>query len=853
MRLRNFIVDTENSHLVNSILDSAEDLNGELLSRLHSRSIFPLIASLTSHPVMVSDVNGGTVWVNEAFERQSGWLLREIRGLRPSDFLHGPDTCPTTVKIVEQQTSLGVAFHYEILNYHRNGSTYWLSLDAQPILKDDGGLVGYFSIRSDVSSRRAAEDENRNDRDLLKLMSDALTRFISNDDSQEAFADTLDQLLKLTRSEYGFIGDVKTDEKGSPYLHVITLTDISWNKETKALYQKSLQNGFEFQNLNTLFGAAIRSGQPLISESPSTDDRSGGLPPGHPPLNRFLALPVWAGDELVGLVGLANSEVPYSEKLVQFLQPAVLCLGQLIEARRREILRKATEASLREAEEMLNKTGEIAAIGAWQMDLVKKTLRWSRQTRLIHEVSEDFEPKLDLAIGFYHEDAQRTIADAVRLAIETGQPWDLELPFVTARGRHRWARAIGHVEMKDGKAVRLYGSFQDITERRQADAERERLQSQFIQSQKLESVGRLAGGIAHDFNNMLAVILGHTEMLLLDSTLSAAQRAHLKAIQTASQRSADMTHQLLTFARRQAAAPQKLDLNKTVRQLLGFLRKSVHENIRIDWVPGDPIWTVSIDPVQVDQMLALLCMNSREAMPKGGQILISTRNERIEELRGENASRVIVGDYVVLTLSDNGPGISRDVVLRLYEPFTTTKPVGQGPGLGLATVYGIVQQNDGAIDIESDSMGGTTVRIYLPRVETNKEAASKTDTSLQPSSQLSILLIEDEPALKKLGKMFLQQLGHKVTTTESGEEALKLLGTGKRNFSLVITDMVLAGMSGEDLAKRALQIQRNLRFVVMTGHSQADPSVRQSLRDVPWLTKPFDLQQLAQAIRQAMS
>lgn len=818
-------MDTENSHLVNSILDSVEDLDGELLSRLHSGSIFPLIASLTSHPVMVSDVNGGTVWVNEAFERQSGWLLREIRGLRPSDFLHGPDTCPSTVQMVEQQTSLGVAFHCEILNYHRNGSTYWLSIDAQPILKDDGGLVGYFSIQSDVSSRRAAEDEIRNDRDLLKL----------------------------TRSEYGFIGDVMTDENGSPYLHVITLTDISWNEETRALYQESQQIGFEFRNLQTLFGAAIRSGQPVISESPSTDDRSGGLPPGHPLLNRFLALPVRAGDKLVGLVGLANAAAAYSEKLVQFLQPAMVCLGQLIEARRRETLRKETEASLREAEEMLNETREIAAIGAWQMDLEKRTLRWSRQTRLIHEVSEDFEPKLDLAIGFYLKDAQRTIADAVRLGIETGQPWDLELPFVTARGRHRWARAIGHVEKKDGKALRLYGSFQDITERRHADAERERLQSQFIQSQKLESVGRLAGGIAHDFNNMLAVILGHTEMLLLDSTLTAPQRAHLKAIQTASQRSADMTHQLLTFARRQAAAPQKLDLNKTVRQLLEFLRKSVGENIRIDWVPGDPIWTVSIDPVQVDQMLAHLWMNSREAMPNGGRILISTRNERIEELRGENASRVIVGDYVVLTLSDNGPGISRDVVLRLYEPFTTTKPVGQGPGLGLATVYGIVQQNDGAIDIESDSTGGTTIRIYLPRVETNKEATSKTDTSLQPSSPLSILLIEDEPALKKLGKMFLQQLGHKVTTTESGEEALKLLGTGKRNFSLVITDMVLAGMSGEDLARRALQIQRNLRFVVMTGHSQADPSVRQSLRDVPWLTKPFDLQQLAQAIRQAMS
>ena len=250
-------MDTENSRRVNSILDSVEDVDRELLSRLHSGSIFPLIASLTSHPVMVSDVNGGTVWVNEAFERQSGWQLREIRGLRPSDFLHGAETCPATIRMIEQQTTLGVAFQCEILNYHRDGSTYWLSLDAQPILKDDGALVGYFSIQSDVSSRRVAEEEIRNDRDLLRLMSDALTRFISNDDSQETFADTLVQLLNLTRSKYGFIGDVMTDGSGSPYLHVISLTDISWNEETSVLYQEQQKTGFEFRNLNTLFGAAI--------------------------------------------------------------------------------------------------------------------------------------------------------------------------------------------------------------------------------------------------------------------------------------------------------------------------------------------------------------------------------------------------------------------------------------------------------------------------------------------------------------------------------------------------------------------------------------------------------------------
>ncbi|MFN9721463.1 MAG: ATP-binding protein [Planctomycetota bacterium] len=828
-------------------------LTSRLMARLHTGQVFSLIASITSHPVLVSDVEGRVVWVNQAFECLSGWRLEEIRHLQPSEFLYGPETNPETAGLIRRQMQVGASLECEILNYRRDGMPCRVSLEGHPISDEDVGHIGYFSILTDVSARQRIECELRHDRDLLKLISDSLTRFISNpDESTYVYGDMLFRLLKLTSSEYGFLGEVRCQPDGNLYLPEFSLAGLSWSQETRKRYEKSYGFGLEFRHLATLFGSALHMERPLIANAPSPDEQRGGLPAGHPPLRRFLGLPIQVDGATVGMVGLSNSPEPYTDGLVRYLEPALACLGQLILARRRESLRRQTEASLAEAEEMLNETGEIASIGAWQLDLETNTLKWSKQTCRLHEVADDYQPELEAAINFYQEEARLVISEAIRNAIENGRPWDIELPFVTARGQHRWARVIGHIRMLSGRPRGLYGSFQDVTQRRMADAERDRLQAQFIQSQKLESVGRLAGGIAHDFNNMLAVIAGHAEMMLMDSSLTSMQRTHLKAIQAASQRSAEMTRQLLTFARRQSAAPQKLDLNKTVRQLLEFLRKSVGENIRIDLIQEPDLWTVNIDPVQVDQLLAQLCMNARDAMPSGGRIMISTRNLRVEELRSPNASRRISGDCVVLTISDNGPGISHDVISRLYEPFTTTKPVGQGPGLGLATVYGIVQQNEGAIEIESDHGSGSIFRIDLPRIVVSSKASRENGGSPSGQRPLQILLIEDEPALKKLGRMYLQQLGHKVQTADCGEEGLRILQASRRPIQLIITDMILEGISGEDLVRKALEIQSDLRFVFMSGHSTSEQQRKWS-GHWPLLAKPFELHQLVGAIQEAVS
>jgi PAS domain S-box-containing protein len=819
-------------------------------------SFLPFVASLTTHPVMISDIDGGTVWVNEAFTRVSGWPLNEIVGLKPPDFLHGPKTDPVVVRLIYENVTAGKGFQCEILNYKRDGSIFWISLDAQPITDQSGKLIGYLSVQSDISDRKRFEAALLREHWLLETVSVCLSKYISTDNPRTAFEDLLVRLLALTSSEYGFIGEVCNDASGAPWMRTLALSDISWNEETHQLYKENAARGFEFRNLKTLFGEALVTARPVISNSPATDERSGGIPAGHPPLNQFLALPILRDKSLVGLIGIANCADGYSEADVTFLQPLVTAIGQLIDAHRRDVQRRETERSLRQTEEWLEETGRVAEVGAWQIDLSTMTLRWSAQTHRMHEVPSDYVPTVDAAINFYAPEARDSIRNAVTKAMQDGTPWDLELPFVTAKGRHRWMRAMGHAVWEDGRVVRLFGSFKDITERRLIAEERERLQEQVTRSQRMDSVGRLAGGIAHDFNNMLAVILGHSEMLLLDETLPSKYRVHLKAIQTAGHRSAAMTQQLLTFARRQNASPQKVNINKAVERMLDLLRKSMGEKIEIEWMQGEGAWTVNIDPVQLDQILANLCINSRDAISDHGRIMLSTRNETLRTTRKFRTHEVRPGKYVVLTVSDTGCGISEATLTHLFEPYNTTKRAGDGPGpgLGLATVYGIVNQNGGSIDVESSPEIGTTFRIYLPRHGgSEKENTAQTDTAAVPKGG-TVLFVENEPAMLRIGKLSLRQLGYKVLVATTIEEAVQKVRAQGSSIDVVLTDVVLGGGNGWTLAQEIQEIHPAMRFVFMSGLGE-HIAIGQATSSHPFkvLTKPFDLQRLSNAVREAVS
>jgi signal transduction histidine kinase/CheY-like chemotaxis protein len=404
-----------------------------------------------------------------------------------------------------------------------------------------------------------------------------------------------------------------------------------------------------------------------------------------------------------------------------------------------------------------------------------------------------------------------------------------------------------------GKMARTV-EFRDITEQKQAEAEREKLQAQLTQAQKMESVGRLAGGVAHDFNNMLSVILGHAEIALEKKNPGDPLHEDLTEIIVAAQRSANLTRQLLTFARKQAIAPKIIDLNETVDGMLKMLRRLIGEDIDLLWKPGRNLGPVKVDPSQIDQLLANLCVNARDAIKDIGKITIETGAVTFDEAYCADHPGFSPGEYVLLAVSDNGCGMDPETIGHLFEPFFTTKELGKGTGLGLASVYGMVKQNHGFINVYSEPGQGTIFNIFLPR-QAAKEALvpeKRQDVPAEGGFE-TILLVEDEPAILKMTAKMLEKLGYTVIRTETPGEAIRLAHEYNGRIDLLMTDVVMPEMNGRDLAGNLLSIHPGMKRLFMSGYT-ANVIAHHGVLDegVHFIQKPFSRKDLAAKVREAM-
>ena len=414
-----------------------------------------------------------------------------------------------------------------------------------------------------------------------------------------------------------------------------------------------------------------------------------------------------------------------------------------------------------------------------------------------------------------------------------------------------WCRVL---KDKGGNVTGALSSARDITELKHAAEERERLQAQLLQAQKMESVGRLAGGVAHDFNNMLGIISGHAELALTQADPNDPLLQNLEEIIKAAQRSSDLVRQLLAFARKQTISPRVLDLNEAVSGILDMLQRLLGEDIALGWLPGTATWSIRMDPSQIHQILANLLINSRDAMPDGGKITIESANVVFDESSCRDHEGALPGEYVLLAVSDKGCGMSREVLERIFDPFFTTKEVGRGTGLGLSTIYGIVMQNNGFIDVFSEPGVGTAIRIYLPRA-----AGEPVLTTKGPEKRSSrggvetILVVEDEESLLEIGKVFLERQGYTVLAARSSVEALRLAGEFPGLIHLVMTDVVIPGMNGRELAEKLQALRPSIKSLYMSGypadviahHGVLDP-------DVFFIEKPFSLTDLAEKVREVL-
>jgi PAS domain S-box-containing protein len=383
---------------------------------------------------------------------------------------------------------------------------------------------------------------------------------------------------------------------------------------------------------------------------------------------------------------------------------------------------------------------------------------------------------------------------------------------------------------------------------------RKQLETQLIQAQKMQSVGQLAGGVAHDFNNMLSVIIGNTEMALNKVAPSEPLHKALQNILNAGRRSADLTRQLLAFARKQNVTPKILDLNETVESMLKMLRRLIGEDIDLAWLPNSTLWPVKMDPNQIDQILANLCVNARDAITGGGKVTIKTENTVLDHAYCTYHADFVPGDYVLLSVSDNGCGMDKRTLSNIFEPFFTTKEVGQGTGLGLSMVYGIVKQNNGFINVYSEPLQGTTFKIYLPRYAGKAVQIQKEDMAepLQRGNEI-ILLVEDEPTILEMTATMLESLGYTVLTAGRPSEAIRLAGEHDSEINLLLTDVVMPEMNGRDLAQNMLPLYPQIKHLFMSGYT-ANVIAHQGVLDegVHFIQKPFSVNDLATKVREAL-
>jgi PAS domain S-box-containing protein len=517
--------------------------------------------------------------------------------------------------------------------------------------------------------------------------------------------------------------------------------------------------------------------------------------------------------------------------------------------------RKTLEQQLRRNQEIALQVGRLAQIGAWEVDVTTRRITWDPEVYRIHEVELGYQPSFPSAIEFYPPEARAQLNDALSRAEWDGTPFDLELPFVTARGNLRRVRTIGRAEMRQGRAIRVYGAFQDITTRHEAEQARHRLETQLFQAQKMETLGTLAGGIAHDFNNLLTGIMGYQD-LALDSVKPGEDAHHfIAAAREASLRARALVDQILTFSRPAAdAEPISVDLAQVAEEARRFLRATVPAtiDIQIEVAPGLP--RVLADATQMHQVLLNLGSNAAHAMRSGGGVLrIALAPVALDTTAATRIGGLTAGPHVRLTVSDTGHGIDPETLKRIFDPFFTTKNVGEGTGLGLSVVHGIVRAHHGAIQVSSAPGEGARFDIYLPAaIEEIPGLVEEPGPAVHGQGEV-IYIVDDEQLVASFSKTALARFGYQAVTFDAPDKCLEALRENPAGCAVLVTDQTMPSMTGMELAAQVRVFARQLPIIVMSGYfSKISASALDQIGHISLLAKPFTVEEISQAVHRAL-
>jgi PAS domain S-box-containing protein len=711
----------------------------------------------------------------------------------------------------------------------------WYAITAAPD-SEDGILVRTLDITDRKRAEAALHFESRITKSVFSLL-----RFVGDHSMGELLQETLDEVCGLTGSKVGFYHFVLEDQQ--------TLSLQAWSTATLRDYCKAEGQGLHYDlDMAGVWADCARERRAVIHNDYQSLAHRKGLPPGHAEVLRELVVPVLKRDRLVAILGVGNKPADYDrhdlETVVRFADLA----WDIAECKRSETVLKQTENALRESEALLLETGEIAKVGGWKLDLSANKLTWSPEVRRIHEVDDDFEPTVEGAIGFYAPESRAVIQQAVRRAIEHGDPFDLELEIITAKDRRLWVHAIGKIQGRNGGPGVLSGTFQDIGTRKRMEGERDHLQRQLAQAHKMESVGRLAGGVAHDFNNLLTVINGYSRMLLTDLEELDPVRESVEEIYKAGERAARLTRQLLAFSRKQVLEPRKLDINHVVEEMRRMLERLMGEDIEVLCALHADNGVVQADPHQLEQVVMNLAVNARDAMPEGGKLSIETALVERDQNYVQYHPDAHVGRYVMLAVSDNGVGMDEKTRQEIFEPFFTTKEIGKGTGLGLSMVQGIVLQSGGYVEVYSEKDHGTSFKIYLPALTDAADDEWRPEAAAVQGGKESVLVVEDQAEVRKYAVAALTAKGYRVMAAGDAGEALLLCE--QERIDLVLTDVVMPNVSGRELADRLQALQPGIKVLFMSRYTNNVIEQHGVLEGgANFIQKPFSREELAGKVR----
>ena len=555
-----------------------------------------------------------------------------------------------------------------------------------------------------------------------------------------------------------------------------------------------------------------------------------------------LAVPIQSGERVEGVIFVDNrSPRPFTDRDERVLNG--LADHAAVALRNARLFQ-----ALRDSEEFLARAQAVAQIGSWiSSPGTTGSLSWSREVFRIFGVREDeFGGTVEDFYARVHPDDVESVRRAAADAVAEARPYAVDHRIVRPDGTVRWVQERADVlRDEQGRPTRIIGIVQDITDRRAAEEALRQSEAQLRQAQKMEAVGRLAGGVAHDFNNLLTVITGRTQLLLAQIGADAASRRELELIEQTADRAGSLTKQLLTFSRKQVMQPTRLDLNTVVAAFASLLRRLIGEDIELTLRATPDLPPVHADAAQLEQVVVNLIVNARDAMPRGGRLTISTGALKTTGLASDP---VPPGEWLTLAVSDTGHGIEPERQALVFEPFFTTKAPGKGTGLGLSIVYGIVEQSGGRIALESEPGEGTTFTVYLPVAGERTAGVVARSAPAPTRGHETVLLVEDEPEVRRLTREILEMHGYAVLEAADGAAALQTAREHRGSIDLLLTDVVMPGLRGQEVAQALAATGRRPRVLYISGYPDLG-GADSAISDHALLAKPFAPAQLARKVR----